>query len=279
MSLFVRFRIDAMSTFTFLAGAISAAALITAAGYYTKNTDRKKYVDRASGEDKGNVGAPRVLEDPHWQWMISNADKESIILQLKLQDMPSGSLQVSSAAGHTVIGSYTWVQTDKPTIYAPGTAPEYTPPDLPITLAPDPERHFRDQNAGRAPLQPFEPLGQAVAVVNPSFRLDDVDIVIDRRSLILLLDFMRDKTTQAFCFTLDMVGKTMFVAHNLQNAKVSSRELTYGRSFEPAFTTEDPALEDAQGHYRLIKYDFGGLSIVVRLEVDARLPASEPLGH
>jgi hypothetical protein len=42
--------------------------------------------------------------------------------------------------------------------------------------------------------------------------------------------------------------------------------------FEGYFGTEDVLLETSDGHHRVLRYEFGGLNIVVRIEADAYVP-------
>jgi hypothetical protein len=54
-----------------------------------------------------------------------------------------------------------------------------------------------------------------------------------------------------------------------------STNRSYGRNFEAAWTTQmEPDLQDAEGHYHAIQYDFGGLNIIVRAETGAYMPDS-----
>jgi hypothetical protein len=71
------------------------------------------------------------------------------------------------------------------------------------------------------------------------------------------------------------VGNTLFIGRKPKKAKSASQEGSYGRSIEEYFTAEDPALEDGQGHHRVLRYDFDGLDMVVRIEADAYVPDLE----
>lgn len=72
-----------------------------------------------------------------------------------------------------------------------------------------------------------------------------------------------------------MVGNTLFVGRKVKKAKVASAANSFGRNFEDFFTTEDPEFEDTEGHHRVLKYDFGGLIMVIRVEEDAFIPNTE----
>lgn len=47
---------------------------------------------------------------------------------------------------------------------------------------------------------------------------------------------------------------------------------SYGFNFEEASTTPAAGCEGSTSHHRIVKYNFGGLSMIVRFEVDAFIP-------
>lgn len=106
-------------------------------------------------------------------------------------------------------------------------------------------------------------------------RFDNVDIIVNRGSLQQLLKWVNNKSSQAFHLDLDIVGNTLFIGRKVKKAKFASTANSFGRNFEELFTTEDPELEDTEGHHRALKYDFGGLNMVIRVEEDAFLPNTE----
>lgn len=68
-----------------------------------------------------------------------------------------------------------------------------------------------------------------------------------------------------------MVQNTLFIIR--KEAKAKTRQYSgYGRNFEEAFTTEDLQLPQSEGHHRIIRYKFGGLNFVVRIEADDYYP-------
>ncbi|KAF2125930.1 hypothetical protein P153DRAFT_258559, partial [Dothidotthia symphoricarpi CBS 119687] len=180
---------------------------------------------------------------------------------------------ISSAPGYEFLCSYTWAQTaaGNPTIYVPGRPPKWTPPALPTQLEKDHGHQWRDQHAYRTPTHQFEPVFQALAVMNPNVRFDDVDVVVNRNSLQKLFDFATFKRGTQFHVSLDMVHNTLFIGRQERNARTAPNS-GYGRSFEAAFTSADPNQPLADGHHRVIKYALGGLNLVVRMEADAYYP-------
>jgi len=51
---------------------------------------------------------------------------------------------------------------------------------------------------------------------------------------------------------------------------------SYGFNFEEAMTVPGPGCERGTGHHRIVTYDFDGLMMVIRFEVDACLPSDPP---
>jgi hypothetical protein len=201
--------------------------------------------------------------------MFDNANEEQLILRIAHEHLQQTAIPVTSSEGYEILCSYSWKHTEQPTIYAPGTPAKFTPSDLPIQIEADTGRHYRDQHTRRVPLYQFEPIFQALAVMNPDLRFNDVDIVANRSSLQSLHEFAQGKKKQEFHLDLNMVGKTLFMGRKVKDAMTTSPPGSYGRNFEDQWTTEDLDLEDAEGHHRVLKYKFGDLNMVVRIEVDA----------
>ena len=225
--------------------------------------------DGKEGPNKlqGDVNPPKPPKD--YSWMLENAN-DLIVLRLTPDYVQQSTIPVSSRDGYDTLCSYSWKQTDVPTIYVPGTPATFTKPDtFPLQLDPDTGLHYIDQHTHRVPKHQYEPVFQALAVVNPDVRFNNVDIVVNRSSLQNLLKFVNDKAFQAFHLDLDIEGSTLFIGRKVYKGRVSSAPGSYGRNFEATFTTEDPELEDASGHHRVLRYKLGPLDIVLRLEVDA----------
>lgn len=175
---------------------------------------------------------------------------------------------ITSTGGYEFLCSYSWKQTAPPTIYVPGTPPRWTPPTLPVQLNSDTGSYWCDQHGHRVPRHQFEPIFQSLAVMNPTARFQDVDIIINRNTLQKLYTFASFKRgKKPFHVDLDMVQNTLFISRREDKPKVMQSS-GYGRAFEAAFTTEDPSLSDVEGHHRVIRYRFGGLNLVVRIEAD-----------
>jgi hypothetical protein len=252
--------------------------------YTNASTQTTPNGDEAAAEEQieEQTDAALTKKERDNSWMLSNANGKQVVLHMTPNDIQQSTNQVTSKEASELLCSYSWKQTETPTIYVPGSPSRFLQPTFDtmgdengterikgIQLPSDTGLHWIDQHAERVPQHQFEPVFQALSVMNPSVRFDNVDIVVNRSSLQLLLRLLKNQSTQAFHLDLDVVGKTLFIGRKLKKAKGTSQEASYGRSFEEYFTTEDPLLEDAQGHHRVPRYDFGGLDMVVRIKTNA----------
>ena len=107
----------------------------------------------------------------------------------------------------------------------------------------------------------------------PDIRFNDVDVVINRTTMLNLMKCVKNASFQAFHLDLDLEKNTLFIGRKVRNVKVRSAANTYGRNFETALT--DTEINGAKSHHRFIKYKLGSLTIVVRHEADAYDPTIE----
>ncbi|CAN9365893.1 unnamed protein product [Alternaria alternata] len=117
----------------------------------------------------------------------------------------------------------------------------------------------------------YEPAFQAMAVMSPDTRLNDVDVVINRTTILNLIKFLKGTSFQEFHLHLDFEKNTLFIGRQVRNAKVRSTRNSYGRNFEAALTESE--IDGATTHHRMLKYKLGSLTLVVRHEADAYDPA------
>lgn len=202
-------------------------------------------------------------------WMMKGtAFQISTFQSAELEPSPT---PVSSKDGFELLCTYNWVSSKAPTVYVPGAPPVWTPVKLPTTLVKDSRINFIDQDAFHAPTYPFEPLFEAVSLMNPSVRFNDVDLVANRNSLRKLLNFAMGRAHESFRMDLHVVKNTLFITRREKSACefiYGHQTSGFGHSFERAFTKSPPELEDSSSHHRAIRYSLGGLNCVVRFEVD-----------
>lgn len=102
----------------------------------------------------------------------------------------------------------------------PGGPPKWSPPPLPFALTQDAGHQFTAQTSLRVPEYPFEPVFQAMSILNPDVQLDAVDLILNRNSLRKLLDYAAGKRQDPFCMGLDMVKNTLFISRKEKHARM-----------------------------------------------------------
>lgn len=181
------------------------------------------------------------------------------------------------------LSSYSWIESPEPTIAVPGLPPKWQPPMTRGRLPNDSGFRYIAQNAARHPDSPLEPLFRALYQADPSFDVRNVDLVTDRNNMRKLLSFVNPESTrhglEAFTIHAELAGKNTVI---LSRVEAQTHEIIrpdkfvgYGHEFEKAYTTCE--IPDSTGHYRIIRYSFGGLSYVVRYEADAYVGSGDPI--
>jgi hypothetical protein len=264
--------------------------LFKVAQYTSNQIDIRKYTEASTQtEPEGEGGAVEHLaaEEPPKKakdvsWMLENAKLERFVWTTTIDAIPPSANEVAPKEATELLCGYSWKRTPDPTIYVPGTPATYTPPDFvvigqkdgaeitgPVQLPEDTSSHWVDQHAERVSLQQFESIFQAATAMNKDLRFNKVKIVVSGSSLMQLHSFLRGRSSQAFHLELQIVNDILFIERKVRSAKTVSREGSYGRSFEHCFTTEDPELEYAEGHHRVLGYMFCGIYMAIRIEADA----------
>ncbi|EIM83177.1 uncharacterized protein STEHIDRAFT_62871, partial [Stereum hirsutum FP-91666 SS1] len=194
--------------------------------------------------------------------------------------------------GLQYIGSYSWVKASTPTIAVPGTPRRWVDKPLPITLKADDVATFVDSNGHRAPSAPLLPLFLAVdATMNTSASASatststqvewpSIDVITDRNGLRKLLGWTTGSSRRKeWRIDMQLVG-TKTVLFNRREPSTAVAPMpggaTFGHAFEMKMTKPQAkgVGRELDGHHRIVRYDFGGLCMVVRFEVDAFIPES-----
>ncbi|KAF9452960.1 hypothetical protein P691DRAFT_802815 [Macrolepiota fuliginosa MF-IS2] len=176
-----------------------------------------------------------------------------------------------------LIGSYNWTKRPNPTIIVPGSPPEWTNRPLPFNVQPDMGIQQIDQNSYRMPSANLLPL---VVAVNQKYKDEGVsfpwgtmDFVTDRNGLRKLLRWTLGGQVKDFRIDTQLAGsKTVLLNRWERRTREQFSGRTYGLNFEKASTTPATGCNETSGHHRIVRYDFNGLKMVVRFEVDACMP-------
>ncbi|CCL99524.1 uncharacterized protein FIBRA_01542 [Fibroporia radiculosa] len=184
------------------------------------------------------------------------------------------------------LGSYNWVDvTTKATMIVPGSPPFWRNRPLPYSVPRDSGIRIVDQASNWFPSCPLFPLLRAVDIVaednGDTVDWSSVDFITDRNNLRKLLRWILDTDGTAREFRIDtqLVGKRT-VLFNIWHKNTKERTdptiWTYGYNFEHESTVRAAGCEIGIEHDRIVRYNFDGLTLVVRFEVDACLvPTSE----
>ncbi|KZT69577.1 hypothetical protein DAEQUDRAFT_726559 [Daedalea quercina L-15889] len=177
------------------------------------------------------------------------------------------------------IGSYNWLDHPEPTIVVPGSPRVWQDRDLPFQVPPDSGTLCTHEDRSRVPSYPMLPWFRAVETIssheNAAIDWSGVDFVTNRNSLRKLLRWTKEPKLDDFRIDTQLAGENTVILSQWVDRlwmKTDSRYPGYGRNFEHESTspvTELEHLPTTGGHFRIIKYDLGGLAMVLCFEVDA----------
>ncbi|KAG8670772.1 hypothetical protein FPOAC2_04073 [Fusarium poae] len=198
----------------------------------------------------------------------------NIITEIKKCDIDASCICApASITNVRHLSSYSWLDRPTATIAVPGSPPLWSAPRTSLKLQKDSGLYYINQNEGRYPESPLEPLFQALYITNPSFDIRSVDVVTDRNNIRKLLAFVNPDLTpsdhEPFTIGVEVIGTTtLFRRDEMATTRfIEPNEFRgFGHEFEKACTTEQ--VVDSAGHHRIIGYRFGGLNFIVRYEAD-----------
>ncbi|RSH82158.1 hypothetical protein EHS25_006091 [Saitozyma podzolica] len=245
------------------------AAVAAAADDSETNVD----IVRRSSSRRKKVGAKTVPVDsqPQPEMMMGLGE---MIKSLDIHNLAPGE---SARFGEVIeAGGYTWLEGDRAAIAVPGVPDVWDPPARVLQLRPSRNKpklpEMIDYNASRLPSSPLEPL---FASLLPS-SLDGVDLITDRANLRKLHSLFTSSDPTDFRIDVDYVSGSTVVLSRWEPVE-RRRQQVMGLSFAPSYSAAVthaviPARDPEAGTMRLVKYRFGGLTLLVRFEVDAALP-------
>ncbi|GMF81809.1 unnamed protein product [Aspergillus oryzae] len=114
---------------------------------------------------------------------------------------------------------------------------------------------------------------QAILTSKPDFLVQDTDIVACGNTFRSLLRFVRGED-KSFRILVELLGRTVFFMRR-ENAhdEAIPNVYGYGHTFPEAYTTWSADVKGSESHQRVMKYDFAGMSCLVRFEADGYLPS------
>ena len=106
-------------------------------------------------------------------------------------------------------------------------------------------------------------------------KLNDIDLISDRRNLRLLLAFVSGQK-KAFRINVEVVESTVFLTTWAPTkTNFVGKFEGYGHEFESVSTWKPRYIRGSIIHARSVRYTLGGIRILLRFEVDACMPAKK----
>ncbi|KAI1752039.1 hypothetical protein F4782DRAFT_540583 [Xylaria castorea] len=171
------------------------------------------------------------------------------------------------------LSSYNWIGIESPTIVVPGSPALWAPPSGPTQVRKDFGLVYINQNAARHPDSPLEPLFLALYAIQPSFDIRSTDVVTDRNNLRKLLSFVEPGTEgdalKPFTIEIEIHKNTALFSRveEFNQELIPHGEFRgFGHEFEKVYTRHQ--IDGSTGHHRIVSYNFGGMSFIVRHETD-----------
>ncbi|KAI0345488.1 hypothetical protein BDW22DRAFT_880222 [Trametopsis cervina] len=179
------------------------------------------------------------------------------------------------------LASYTWTNAQEPTMVVPGSPRVWRNLALPYTVPLDTGETFGYWNGLKIPHSPMLPIFRAIDVMeedNSREKLDwpSVDFITCRNNLRKLLSWIvcKDKgeVVDDFRIDLKLCGVGTVLMQRWETHVVFDTETAgFGYSFGRESTRAGPDCDRGiiAGHSRVISYNFHGMKMLVRSEVDA----------
>lgn len=221
---------------------------------------------------KPSAGSRLVISFPQCK---TKDTMDSKIAEIRRSDVDTTEESNVSITGVKYLSSYNWIETRRPTIAVPGSPPLWSPFEGPQKVPKDSGVIYRNQNAARHPKSPLEPLFRALYTIQPSFSMDGVDLITDRNNLRKLLCFINPKlersSREPFTINVEVTSNNtaIFCRDGVNPIQFVKRNefRGFGHEFEKAYTTNQ--VTNGAGHHRIISYQLGSLSLILRYETDA----------
>ncbi|KAI9729069.1 MAG: hypothetical protein M1828_000154 [Chrysothrix sp. TS-e1954] len=179
------------------------------------------------------------------------------------------------------VGSYNWMDSPESgpsTILVPGAPAVWAPLDPSERIPPDEGEIIVDQSAARWPRYPLEPMFRALDHQRVSAHqtlhhiVGTVDVVIDRHTMAQLIDFVFIRGERFHCDVELVGGKALFVRREESNTRMVERFSGYGCTFPGENTVWERDVRGSSSHHRILKFGFGGLKYLLRVDCDAYVP-------
>ncbi|GKT46259.1 uncharacterized protein ColSpa_06440 [Colletotrichum spaethianum] len=213
-----------------------------------------------------------------------------LVETIDITELSKPAMQFEASARVTdckLVASYNWLDRAAPSVLIPGAPPKWTPLLERRRLLEDSGVYYRDKNAARYPAHPMEPAAQATLTMHPEPLTKPVDIVACGSTIGNLLRFVRGDERPFRMLVEVVAGAVHLIRRENSPTETIPSVRGFGHTFPEAYTTWDASARGSASHQRVLRYDFGGLSCIVRHEGDGYLQdkvgpssnAARPVGH
>ncbi|KAH7087975.1 hypothetical protein BKA62DRAFT_180411 [Auriculariales sp. MPI-PUGE-AT-0066] len=195
------------------------------------------------------------------------------LCEISMENAPTLHSDMATIRDLSAASSYSWLKDrPQPTIVVPGYPPIWRERHLPVVLN---EGLKHNENTNQQQAQSLLAFAAAVKYRTPQYDFTKLDVVVERNTLRRLLRWATRKK-QDFSIHVDVIGKTIILMRTTEENRMNAR-YNFGISFESQFTQINGPLQDdlSASHYRIIQYNFAGLKMLVRYEVDCVRPGGE----
>lgn len=174
------------------------------------------------------------------------------------------------------LGSYHWVESETPTIVVPGCPRRWLNKPLPFSVTRDEGQSYLSENEFHVPGRAFVPMMRAVDIVEEKsgkdpFDWPSADFLTNRRCLRKLLRWIDGRADRDFRIDTQLLGSRTVLLSQWEARTTEPSSGNFGYTFERVACSSLPGCE--KGHTRIVSYDFSGLKVVLRFNVNAYLPS------
>ncbi|KAI9034754.1 uncharacterized protein KD926_005703 [Aspergillus affinis] len=185
-------------------------------------------------------------------------------------------------AGVEVLTSYNLLRElrGEGAMVVPGFPPIWDLDNMTTDVKPDKGRYVTDPARARFPRFPLEPLFRALRIMKPAMKLNEIDVISDRRNLRELMNSTAGTNPQRPCRVGIRVVKNTILLSREVNPKtfvVRRNSDEWGYEFEKAYTRQPFFLKNSETHHRAISYTLGDVRTIVRYEVDGCIASEKML--
>ncbi|QIX01541.1 hypothetical protein AMS68_007058 [Peltaster fructicola] len=166
------------------------------------------------------------------------------------------------------VSSYNLMDDMSKKILVPGRPPLWTPLPHARRIRADAGTYYRDDNSARFPDYPYEPVVLSVFQMIPNFDPLSIDVAACGSTLGSLLRFVRG-IGEPFSCTVQIIGQTLFIIRReLSPQALIENVYGFGHAFLEANTTWSQDVKGSASHQRVIKYQLGAMTVLMRFEAD-----------